>query len=69
MEKIKTRLGENGFTSDQISEIAAGAQAGVDVSAYADKDFLAIQMRQIRLGLIVKLPVEKYAKFEDLSHS
>ena len=47
MERIKTQLGANGFTPDQISEITEGAQNKVDVSAYADRDFLAIQMRQI----------------------
>lgn len=32
------------------------------MEVYAQKDFLAIQMRQIRLGLMENLPVEWYAK-------
>ena len=31
------------------------------MSVYAKKEFLAIQMQQIRLGLQDNLPVEKYA--------
>ena len=61
MERIKTQLGANGFTPDQISEITEGAQNKVDVSAYADRDFLAIQMKQIRLGLEEGLDVSAYA--------
>lgn len=61
MEKIRTQLANNGFTSGQIEEIEAGAQAGVDISVYANKEFLAIQMRQIRLGLEEGLDVSVYA--------
>lgn len=60
MEKIRTRLTNNGFTFDQIAEIEAGAQAGIDVSLYADKDFLAIQMKQIRYGLEAGLDVSYF---------
>ena len=51
MEKIRTQLMNNGFTLDQIAEIKAGFDAEVDITAYADREFLAIQMRQIRYGL------------------
>ena len=61
MEKIRTKLSVNGFTFDQIAEIEAGAQAGVDVSVYANREFLAIQMRQIRFGLEAGLDVSAYA--------
>ena len=46
-----------GFTPDQISEIEEGMKAGIDVSVYARKDFLAMQMRQIRKGLTDNLPM------------
>ena len=51
MEKIRTQLINSGFTQDQIEEIKTGFDEGLDITAYADKEFLAIQMRQIRLGL------------------
>lgn len=51
----------NEFTRDQLMEIEEGKRQGVNVSLYANKDFLAIQMRQIRLGLVDRLPVELYA--------
>lgn len=50
MEKIRTQLINSGFTQDQIEEIKTGFDEGLDITAYADKEFLAIQMRQIRLG-------------------
>ena len=40
------------FGIDQQQEIKEGLQAGLDVSVYAYPEFYAIQMRQIRLGLI-----------------
>lgn len=49
------------FTPDQRQEILEGGRAGLDVSIYAKPEFLAIQMRQIRLGLLDNLPVEIYA--------
>lgn len=52
---------ENGFTRDQLMEIEEGKRQGVNVSLYANTDFLAIQMREIRLGLVDRLPVEIYA--------
>ncbi|MGN0337637.1 MAG: DUF342 domain-containing protein [Lachnospiraceae bacterium] len=61
MEKIRTQLADNGFTFDQIAEIEAGAQAGIDISQYADRKLLAIQMRQIRMGLQEGLDVSVYA--------
>lgn len=51
MEKIRTQLINSGFTQDQIEEIKTGFDEGLDITAYADKEFLAIQMRQIRFGL------------------
>lgn len=61
MEKVREQLIENGFTSDQINEIAAGAQSGADLTKYADKRYLALQMRQIRFGLESGLDVSAYA--------
>ncbi len=51
-----------GFTPDQIDEMEAGINAGLNVSIYARKDFLSAQMHQIRLGLTEGLPVELYAQ-------
>ena len=48
----KEELLNSNFTDDQIDEIQLGIKDGVDVSLYAREDFLAIQMRQIRLGLL-----------------
>ena len=61
MEKVRAQLTENGFTTDQINEIAAGAQSGVDITKYADRRYLALQMRQIRYGLESGLDVSTYA--------
>lgn len=52
------------FDADQKQEIDAGIKAGLDVSCYAKKDFMAIQMHQIRLGLEESLDVRVYAKPE-----
>lgn len=49
------------FTQDQKHEIELGQKAGVDVSVYAKPEFLAIQMREIHLGLSEELPVEQYS--------
>ena len=54
-------LQEMGFDRDQIGEILDGVNAGLDVSVYAKKDFFAIQMRQIKLGLLENLSVDEYA--------
>ena len=64
MEKIRTQLINSGFTKDQIEEIKAGFDEGIDITAYADKEFLAIQMRQIRFGLEMGLDVSVYAHHE-----
>ena len=61
MEKIRTQLINSGFTQDQIEEIKTGFDEGLDITAYADKEFLAIQMRQIRFGLEMGLDVSVYA--------
>ena len=61
MENNKVQLANQGFTLDQIAEIEAGAEAGVDISVYTDTELLAIQMRQIRLGLQEGLDVSVYA--------
>ena len=45
------------YTEDQQKEIELGKNAGIDVSAYENHEFLAIQMRQIRLELMGNLPV------------
>lgn len=49
------------FSPDQKQEIEKGLLEGLDVSIYANQEYLAIQMLQIRLGLEEKLPVESYA--------
>ena len=64
MKKIRSQLSDNGFTFDRIAEMEAGAQAGVDVSVYADKEFLAIQMRQIRLGLCAGMDLSPFRHLE-----
>ncbi len=53
-----------GFDADQRMEIDAGRASGVDVSVYAKKQFLAIQMHVIRLGLEASLDVSVYAREE-----
>jgi len=50
-----------GFSKEQIDEIIEGKKAGVATAVYANKKYLPIQMRQIRLGLMENLPVEQYA--------
>ena len=52
------------YTEDQKWEISQGLQMGLDVGQYANPKFLAIQMRQIRVGMLEQLPVEWYAKPE-----
>ena len=61
MELDKSKFLKNGFTVDQIAEIDAGLKQGVNAFLYADKRYLAIQMRQIRFGLEEKLDVSVYA--------
>ena len=48
----REELLNSNFTEDQLAEIQAGIEDGVDVSLYAREELLAIQMRQIRLGLL-----------------
>lgn len=44
------------FTTDQLKEIEEGRKAGIDVSVYENPGYLAIQMHEIRLGLLENLP-------------
>lgn len=62
--KERLDLQKEGYTQDQIMMIVEGIDAGLDVSAYRNKEFLAFQMFQIREGLQEGLPVECYAKPE-----
>ena len=55
-------LTKQGFSADQIREIAEGQEAGLDVSVYAKKEYMAIQMRQIRMGMEKGLDVSVYAQ-------
>lgn len=64
MSILEEKYLEEGFTQDQIDEIAEGEAAGLDISIYAKKEFYAIQMRQIRMGLQDGLPVKIYARKE-----
>ncbi len=48
------------FNEDQWVEIQLGIEEWLDVSKYANPEFLAIQMQQIRLGLKDRLDVSAY---------
>lgn len=63
-QKERLDLLSEGYTQDQVMMITEGLDAGLDVSAYRNKEFLAFQMYQIREGLLAGLPVEHYAKPE-----
>ena len=52
------------YTSDQLFEIEEGKKASLDTSVYENPDFLAIQMRQIRLAMAAGLDVAPYVKPE-----
>ncbi len=52
------------YTSDQLFEIEEGKKASLDTSVYENPDFLAIQMRQIRLAMAAGLEVAPYVKPE-----
>lgn len=52
MNEVLHRLEMKEFTNDQIREIQEGIEEGLDVTVYAKKEFLAIQMQQIRMGLL-----------------
>lgn len=62
--KERLELLQQGYTKDQVLMISEGLEAGLDVSAYRNRDFMAFQMYQIREGLRDHLPVEAYAKPE-----
>lgn len=62
--KEQLKLIQEGYTRDQLVMIVEGLDAGLDVTAYRNKDFLAFQMYQIREGLLEGLPVKHYAKPE-----
>lgn len=49
-----------GFDDDQMEELRLGLEHGVQVSAYAKKEYFAVQMRQIRFGLEEGLDVSLY---------
>lgn len=57
----KKELLQEGYSYDQLDEIEAGMDSGVDVSIYRKKEFFALQMREIRLGLEAGLSVDIYA--------
>jgi len=61
IKEKETELLAEGFERDQINEIAEGIRAGIDTSIYSRKEYFALQMQQLRLGLTEKLPVEMYA--------
>lgn len=52
------------YTSDQLFEIEEGKKASIDTSIYENPDFLAIQMRQIRMALTSGLDIAPYVKPE-----
>ena len=52
------------YTSDQLFEIEEGKRESLNTAVYENPDFLAIQMRQIRLALSAGLEVEPYVKPE-----
>ena len=52
------------YTSDQLFEIEEGKKASIDTSLYENPDFLAIQMRQIRMALTSGLDVAPYVRPE-----
>ncbi len=60
-ENQKKLFLKTGFTWDQVAELEAGMEKGLNIATYANKNLLAIQMRQIRLGMEEGLLVEKYA--------
>ena len=54
----------NQFDEYEQEQIKLGILAKVDITRYANKEFLAAQMEQIRLGLKDNLDVSVYAKPE-----
>ncbi len=61
---MEQRIENDTFTEDQKWEIDQGEKLGLDVSLYAKPEFLAIQMREIRIGMLDHLPVTWYARPE-----
>lgn len=49
------------FDRDQLEQIELGRRDGVDVSVYAHKEYLAIQMYWIRKGLMCGIDVSRYS--------
>lgn len=49
-----------GFDDDQLEELQLGLEHGVQVSAYAKKEYFAVQMRQVRFGLEEGLDISLY---------
>lgn len=49
------------FDMQQLEEIRAGKEAGLDISLYASPAFHALQMHQLRLGLAAGIDVSVYA--------
>ena len=56
------------YSTDQIQEIEEGQEKGLDVSYYENPEFLAIQMREIRLGMMDDLPVELYSSLMNTAY-
>ncbi|MBQ1902575.1 MAG: DUF342 domain-containing protein [Lachnospiraceae bacterium] len=52
------------FDEDQMEEIRIGLEEGLDVSIYADPEFMPLKMEAIRIGLEKGLDVSKYARHE-----
>ena len=49
------------YDEDQMEEIRIGMEEGLDVSIYADPEYMPLQMEAIRIGLEKGLDVSKYA--------
>lgn len=60
MDTMVNQLEAEGFTRNQIDEIVKGKEAGHDVDIYTRKEFLSIQMQQIRLGLTSGIDLSAY---------
>ncbi|MCR5733017.1 MAG: FapA family protein [Lachnospiraceae bacterium] len=53
---------KQGFSKEQVEEIAKGEEDFLDTSVYAKKEFHALQMKEIREGIEEGLDVEIYAR-------
>lgn len=58
----KLKLIKEGYSQDQIDEIAAGQNSLIDTSCYTNIKMRAPSMRQIRLALEAGLDIEPYSK-------